>query len=280
MNPGIVLTSLTRKPRPGSSKKKSTRAIASQRDTRRTRATRERAHLGDLRVVERRGARAAPRRRPRTCPRTCRTRRPGTTSPGQRRLGRVVAEHRDLDLATLRSPPRRGSTRRTRARGRSRPSSSAAVVRLAHPDRRSHVRRLHEARAVRARPRPGRRTRPGRRRRGGRGSAACGSPRGANTCFIITLSIPTAEPSTPDPTYGRSASSSRPWTVPSSPYGPCSSGNTTSTSSPPPPGRGRPRRRAARARDAFDVERGRQRGRIRRDQLAGRVGEQPATVAW
>src|SRR2546421_560642 len=39
-----------------------------------------------------------------------------------------------------------------------------------------------------------------------------------------------ADPSTPAPTYGRSASSRRPCTVPSSPKVPCSTGNTTSIS--------------------------------------------------
>src|SRR5207249_5926966 len=38
------------------------------------------------------------------------------------------------------------------------------------------------------------------------------------------------EPSTPAPTYGTFASSSSPCTVPSSPNGPCRTGNTTSTS--------------------------------------------------
>ena len=38
-----------------------------------------------------------------------------------------------------------------------------------------------------------------------------------------------ARRSTPEPTYGTPAISSRPWMVPSSPYGPCRTGNTTST---------------------------------------------------
>ena len=41
--------------------------------------------------------------------------------------------------------------------------------------------------------------------------------------------MPTADASTPAPTYGTLASSSRPCTVPSSPYGPCSTGKTTSS---------------------------------------------------
>src|SRR3954463_12956897 len=45
------------------------------------------------------------------------------------------------------------------------------------------------------------------------------------------------EASTPAPTYGTSSSSSAPWTVPSSPNGPCRTGNTASTPSSPSPGR-------------------------------------------
>ena len=46
---------------------------------------------------------------------------------------------------------------------------------------------------------------------------------------MMSLSMPAAEPSTPAPTYGMSASSSRPWMVPSSPNVPCSTGKITST---------------------------------------------------
>src|SRR4051812_32563115 len=60
---------------------------------------------------------------------------------------------------------------------------------------------------------------------------ACGRPAALNARFIITLSMPTADPSTPDPTYGSPANSNKPCTVPSSPYGPCSNGSTTSTAS-------------------------------------------------
>src|SRR5881296_2538238 len=55
-----------------------------------------------------------------------------------------------------------------------------------------------------------------------------GSPCAENTAFIVALSMPTAEASTPAPTYGTSASSSSPWIVPSSPYGPWSMTTTTS----------------------------------------------------
>jgi hypothetical protein len=57
-----------------------------------------------------------------------------------------------------------------------------------------------------------------------------GSPAEASSTFITCLSIITADAVTPDPTYLTSARSSRPWMVPSSPNGPCSSGKTTSTS--------------------------------------------------
>ena len=68
-----------------------------------------------------------------------------------------------------------------------------------------------------------------------------------------TLSIATAEASTPAPTYGTSSSSSKPWTVPSSPNGPCRTGNTASAPSRPPEGSasaGRPERPAPVAVDA------------------------------
>ncbi len=59
------------------------------------------------------------------------------------------------------------------------------------------------------------------------------SPTGSLACrnrrFCMSLSMPTAEPITPEPTYGSPARSSRPCTVPSSPNVPCSTGNTTST---------------------------------------------------
>ena len=55
-----------------------------------------------------------------------------------------------------------------------------------------------------------------------------GRPSAAKSFFITALSIPTADPSTPAPTYGTLASSRSPCTVPSSPYGPCRTGKTTS----------------------------------------------------
>ena len=54
-----------------------------------------------------------------------------------------------------------------------------------------------------------------------------------------------AEAVTPEPTYGTSASSSRPCTVPSSPNGPCSTGKTTSTSVSAPAATGRDGRRTS-----------------------------------
>ena len=57
--------------------------------------------------------------------------------------------------------------------------------------------------------------------------------------LATTLSRQTADASTPEPTYGTSSSSSRPWTVPSSPNGPCRTGKATSAPSSPRPGRER-----------------------------------------
>ena len=47
----------------------------------------------------------------------------------------------------------------------------------------------------------------------------------------MALSMQSDEPRTPEPTYGTPARSSSPCTVPSSPIGPCSSGNTTTGTS-------------------------------------------------
>ncbi len=58
-----------------------------------------------------------------------------------------------------------------------------------------------------------------------------GRPRAWKMIFMYSLSMLTALASTPAPTYGTPAISSRPWMVPSSPNGPCSIGSTTSTSS-------------------------------------------------
>ncbi len=44
-----------------------------------------------------------------------------------------------------------------------------------------------------------------------------GSPKEVKTRFMYSLSWPTAEARTPEPTYGMPASSRRPWKVPSSP---------------------------------------------------------------
>src|SRR6202167_73597 len=56
-----------------------------------------------------------------------------------------------------------------------------------------------------------------------------GSPACSNSRFCTSLSMPTADASTPAPTYGNPASSIKPCTVPSSPNVPCKTGNTTST---------------------------------------------------
>ena len=81
MNPGIVFSSFTRNPRPPSSKKKSTRAIASQRHAC-ERLDRERPHLRGRAPRRAAPGSAARPRRPRTCRRTCRTPRPARPRPG------------------------------------------------------------------------------------------------------------------------------------------------------------------------------------------------------
>src|SRR6218665_3700270 len=66
------------------------------------------------------------------------------------------------------------------------------------------------------------------RRRATQGATAI--PAATSIVFVTCLSIPTAEASTPFPTYGRPSNSSIPWIVPSSPNRPCRIGKTTSTS--------------------------------------------------
>ena len=55
-------------------------------------------------------------------------------------------------------------------------------------------------------------------------------PAPATSRLQTSLSIVVAAASTPAPTYATPSVSSSPWIVPSSPYGPCSTGKTTSTS--------------------------------------------------
>jgi hypothetical protein len=57
---------------------------------------------------------------------------------------------------------------------------------------------------------------------------ASGTPAACRTCRVRSLSIATAEAAQPEPTNGRSCSSNMPWTVPSSPYGPCKTGKAHS----------------------------------------------------
>jgi hypothetical protein len=57
-----------------------------------------------------------------------------------------------------------------------------------------------------------------------------GTPAAFSTCFVVCLSMPIADMSSPAPTYGRSSSSRKPWIVPSSPKRPCRIGKTTSMS--------------------------------------------------
>ena len=57
-----------------------------------------------------------------------------------------------------------------------------------------------------------------------------GIPSAVASFLVNSLSIAAAEANTPAPTYGIPAISNSPWIVPSSPYAPCRTGNTTSTS--------------------------------------------------
>ena len=99
------------------------------------------------------------------------------------------------------------------------------------PDARAQVRRLHEHRIAERRLellRDGVAAAAASRGAARRDTGRRAGPAAANTTFMIALSMPTADASTPAPTYGTLASSSSPWIVPSSPYGPCSTGKITS----------------------------------------------------
>ena len=235
MKPGIVFTSLTRNPRPGvpsarcSSRKKSTRAIASHRHASNARTASCARPPRSARASSGAGASSCAVFVLRTCRRRSRTRRRGRSRPGRTpRAGRRRAPR-------PRSPARRSPLRRCplveaererRARRRSSARSCAFETPTDEPRFAGFTKHGYPSsastRSANATP-----SWPSRND----ADAATRKPHAANARFIITLSIPTAEPTTPAPTYGRSASSSSPCTVPSSPYGPCRSGSTTSTSS-------------------------------------------------
>ena len=157
-------------------------------------------------------------------------------SPGTDASGVVVAEHGALDLARLRH--RRldddlAVEARRRAPSPSRSSAASSPSRCRRSIRGSPASRTSGSRSAVSRSRGDRVARRAASRaaaRRGRGRPAGRARRTAT--FITALSMPTAEASTPAPTYGTLASSSSPWTVPSSPYGPCSTGKMTSRSSP------------------------------------------------
>ena len=201
MKPGIVLSSFTRNA-PSSRRKKSTRAIASHRHASNA-AHRQRAHLGGLRVGRAARARAARPCRPRTCRRSRRSRRPGTTSPGTDASRRVVAEHADLDLAADDRLLGDDPLVVTRARARSRRRAPRASRAFDTPTDEPMFDGLHEAREPELGLDPVGERRRVVRCRATRGSAPAASPAAANARFIMILSMPTAEPSTPAPTYGQ-----------------------------------------------------------------------------
>ena len=163
------------------------------------------------------------------------------------RSRRTRATERPRRAPTLQARRCRGRRTRSRAPAARRPRStilrsnsparsiaavsSARVLRLRDADARAEVRRLDEHRDSRARVRSRRpRLAPRSASRAGarRGKGRPEGRRAANTTFITALSMPTADARTPAPTYGTLASSSSPWMVPSSPYGPCRTGKITS----------------------------------------------------
>ena len=144
-----------------------------------------------------------------------------TISPGSEAIGSLVAEHAALDLDAvdeLLDEHLLVVLERELDRG----AQLVVVARLRDPDRRAEPRRLDEdgvAERVLAARRPWRSVT----------FRVTGIPRSRITALNRSLSMQSAEPSTPAPTYGTPASSSSPCTVPSSPNGPCRTGKTTST---------------------------------------------------
>ena len=142
------------------------------------------------------------------------------------------SQHRALDLAARRSPPRRPPWGRARGRPRWRPRSSSGVVDPGDADARPGPRRLDEHR-------------PAQRGDGvhRRGRVAAATARsvidhvrpdrqavpGEDQLHVV-LVHPRRRGEHAGADVADVRSSSRPWSVPSSPNGPCSSGNTTSTS--------------------------------------------------
>src|SRR5665811_707726 len=96
-------------------------------------------------------------------------------------------------------------------------------------------------------------------------------------CFIAPLSWQTALDRTPAPTYRTPIISNRPWIVPSSPNGPCSSANATSMGVRPT--RESPSTRATSAPDAvrMSTASGADVARVDGDSLVGRT---PIDVAF
>ena len=148
---------------------------------------------------------------------------------GHRRLRVVVAEHRALDLARV--GHRRFDDDLAVEASRRDPSPSrrlVAILRLRDADARSEVRRLDEHRKAERRcssvaddlvavpfPLVAQHDAVVADRQAAR-------PRRPPSSAPCPCRAPM--PATPAPTYGTFASSSRPWIVPSSPYGPCSTG--------------------------------------------------------
>ena len=173
VKPGIVLSSFTTNA-PSARRKQSTRAIASHRhaSNARTASARTSAVCAVGRAARARAARPC---RLRTCRRSRRSRRPGHLA-GHRRLGRIVAEHARPRSRGRRPPPRRGSTRRTRARARSRRRARRASRAFDTPTDEPMFDGFTKH-GSRARPRPVARTRRRRGRRATRGTARAAARR-------------------------------------------------------------------------------------------------------
>ena len=210
VNPGMVLTSLST--RPVSVRKKSTRATPAQPSASKTASA---------------ASSSALRRRRRAQP-----------GPGSRRCRRTSWRGRRAPSTTISSggetmrSPSAGPARRRRSRGRRRGPRPApgrrarAPPRVPDPGRRARDQPDAVARAGGDRL-DHHRVRPRVRRRGRRGEQPprCGGDADRlATSLVAHLSMASAPAATPDPTYGRPASSHSAARVPSSPRGPCRAG--------------------------------------------------------
>ena len=143
----------------------------------------------------------------------------GTISPGTDAIGSVLPS----TLHSTSTPSRNSSTRTFSSWAKARSTAAAKSA----SRRTTLIPTLEPSRAgltTHGKPKGQRASSPARTVR----LRATGTPLSRMTDLNRSLSIASAEAVTPAPTYATPASSSRPWTVPSSPKGPCSTGKTTS----------------------------------------------------